>query len=124
MLPYSASVSSFQKYFHDCAKDQSYLIIEGGGAIVRETIDRATYEMLKGLMHVVQRIDQCAPVRYLTELETASVLGGASSYRSPDVTRDVPRDAMRDATSDATTDAMDRRNSSSRHELNDRKLTR
>jgi rhamnose utilization protein RhaD (predicted bifunctional aldolase and dehydrogenase) len=83
MLPYSASASWFRDYFHNQNNDQAYAIIEGGGAIVKETIDHATYEMLRGLMHVVQRIDQSAPLRYLTELETASALSGAQSYRSP-----------------------------------------
>jgi rhamnose utilization protein RhaD (predicted bifunctional aldolase and dehydrogenase) len=51
-----------------------FLIAKDSGVIVSETMSAAEYAMLFGLMHVVQRIDACIPIRYLTNAEVESLL--------------------------------------------------
>jgi rhamnose utilization protein RhaD (predicted bifunctional aldolase and dehydrogenase) len=61
-------------------RDRPFVIIEGAGIVIDPTMSPASYAMLCGLARVVQRIDGCAPVRYLTDAD----LGGgfdASAYR-------------------------------------------
>jgi rhamnose utilization protein RhaD (predicted bifunctional aldolase and dehydrogenase) len=57
-----------------------FLLVEGRGVIVSESMTRAEYEMLLGLAEVVQRIDVRADIRYLTQAELTSVLN-PQAYR-------------------------------------------
>ena len=71
---------------------QPYAILEGAGVIVNEKITSAEYATLMGLMEVVQRTDESAPLRYLTPEEITGVLsGGVTGYR--DMTIPAVRDA-------------------------------
>jgi rhamnose utilization protein RhaD (predicted bifunctional aldolase and dehydrogenase) len=82
MLPCSVPLSRLADYFNGRAEAQSYAIVEGGGVIINEKIYRAEYETLIALMQIVQRVEASAPLRYLTEIEIASVLGdGTHRYR-------------------------------------------
>ena len=82
MLPCSVPLSRLADYFTGRAEAQSYAIVEGGGVVVNEKINRAEYETLIALMQVVQRVDTSAPLRYLTETEISSVLAdGTHQYR-------------------------------------------
>ena len=82
MLPCSVPLSRLADYFTGKAEAQSYAIVEGGGVIVNEKINRAEYETLIALMQVVQRVETSAPLRYLTETEISSVLAdGTHRYR-------------------------------------------
>ena len=61
---------------------QSFRIIGSSGVAVSKKISRAEQEMLSCLARVLQRIEDGAPVRYLTGPELSSVLGqNAESYR-------------------------------------------
>lgn len=54
----------------------SVLFIDGGGVLCSKQITPAELEVLRGLAEVLQRIDQFAPVRYLTGSEVSQVLNG------------------------------------------------
>ena len=82
MLPCSVPLSRLADYFTGRGEVQSYAIVEGGGVVVKEKINRAEYETLIALMQVVQRVDTSAPLRYLTETEISSILAdGTHRYR-------------------------------------------
>jgi hypothetical protein len=82
MLPCSVPLSRLADYFTGRAETHAYAIVEGGGVIVNERINRAEYETLIALMQVVQRVETSAPLRYLTESEISSVLAeGTHRYR-------------------------------------------
>ena len=52
--------------------------------VVNEKINSAEYSTLIGLMQIVQRVEEFAPLRYLTVTEIASVLGDRTNrYRQP-----------------------------------------
>jgi hypothetical protein len=52
--------------------------------VVNEKINSAEYATLIGLMQIVQRVEEFAPLRYLTVTEIASVLDdGTNRYRQP-----------------------------------------
>ena len=81
-LPCSVPLSRLESYFGDKSEAPPYAIVEGGGVILNQHIHRAEYETLLGIMEVVQRVDACAPIRYLTEAEVANILSdGTHSYR-------------------------------------------
>jgi rhamnose utilization protein RhaD (predicted bifunctional aldolase and dehydrogenase) len=75
MVPYSVPLSHFTGYSNGEADTPTYAIIEGGGVVVNKKINSAEYATLVGLMEVVQRVEEFAPLRYLTVTEIASVLG-------------------------------------------------
>ena len=82
MLPCSVPLSRLADYFTGRGEVQSYAIVEGGGVVVKEKINRAEYETLIALMQVVQRVDTSVPLRYLTETEISSILAdGTHRYR-------------------------------------------
>jgi ribulose-5-phosphate 4-epimerase/fuculose-1-phosphate aldolase len=61
-------------------RDRPFLMIEGRGVLVRKSITPVECAMLSGLAQVVQRIPASAPLRYLTEAESASSASTAA-YR-------------------------------------------
>ena len=86
MLPHSVPLSWFLQDSHGRAEAQAYAVVEGGGVIVNKQISSAEYANLVGLMQIVQRVEEFAPINYLTATEIASVLdGGTHGYRTVDV---------------------------------------
>ncbi|HXM09221.1 MAG TPA: class II aldolase/adducin family protein [Terriglobales bacterium] len=84
MLPFAVPLSRFARYSNGKAEAPTYAIIEGGGVVVNEKINSAEYATLIGLMQIVQRVEESAPLRYLTVKEVASILGdGTNRYRHP-----------------------------------------
>ncbi|MGH9664384.1 MAG: class II aldolase/adducin family protein [Bryobacteraceae bacterium] len=68
---------------HPDAASASFLIVEGGGVLVRNDLTGTQAAMLAGLTHVVQRLDPSTPLRCLTPCEVAGVLQHeASVYRA------------------------------------------
>ncbi len=61
-------------------RDRPFLMIEGRGVLVRKSMTPAEHAMLSGLAQVVQRIPASAPLRYLTEAESASS-SSTAAYR-------------------------------------------
>ncbi len=83
MLRFSVPLSRFAGYFNGKAEAPTYAIIEGGGVVVNEKINSAEYATLIGLMQIVQRVEEFAPLRYLTVTEIASIIAdGTNRYRS------------------------------------------
>jgi rhamnose utilization protein RhaD (predicted bifunctional aldolase and dehydrogenase) len=60
---------------------RSFLIVDGCGVIVSETITPVERKILSGLAQVVQRIDSSAGLRYLTAAEAAECSVMAIQYR-------------------------------------------
>ena len=84
MLGFSVPLSRFAGYSNGKAEAPTYAIIEGGGVVVNEKMNAAEYATLIGLMQIVQRIEEFAPLRYLTVTEIASILAdGTNRYRQP-----------------------------------------
>lgn len=61
------------RYSREHGKSAPFFILRGQGVVIHESITRAEYEMLVGLMEVVQRLDRSAPIRYLTPSEVAAL---------------------------------------------------
>lgn len=51
-----------------------FLIVEGGGVVISETITAAAWAVLRGFAEVLRRIDPAAPLRYLTDDEVETIL--------------------------------------------------
>ena len=60
--------------------DHPFLLLEGLGVLVKQSITPAEAATISGLTQVVQRLSATAPVRYLTESEVAAVAGQISYY--------------------------------------------
>jgi hypothetical protein len=90
MVPFSVPLSHFAGYSNGEAEAPTYAIIEGGGVVVNKKINSAEYATLVGLMQVVQRVEEFAPLRYLTVTEIASVLGDWTNRY-----RELPSDKYR-----------------------------
>jgi rhamnose utilization protein RhaD (predicted bifunctional aldolase and dehydrogenase) len=69
------TVSKLQQH-----RPASVLLIDGGGVLCSKQATPAQLETLRGLAEVLQRVDQAAPIRYLTDSEISQVLNGPS-YR-------------------------------------------
>jgi ribulose-5-phosphate 4-epimerase/fuculose-1-phosphate aldolase len=84
MLRFAVPLSRFAGYSNRKDGAPPYAIIEGGGVVVNEKINSAEYATLIGLMQIVQRVEEFAPLRYLTVTEIASILAdGTNRYRQP-----------------------------------------
>jgi hypothetical protein len=60
-----------------------FVIVEEGGVMVDENITNTEIANLMGLMQVIQRIEEFAPIRYLTAAEVRIVLSDrAHSYKA------------------------------------------
>jgi|HubBroStandDraft_4_1064222.scaffolds.fasta_scaffold79198_2 ribulose-5-phosphate 4-epimerase/fuculose-1-phosphate aldolase len=90
MVPFSVPLSWFAAYSSGDAETPTYAIIEGGGVVVNKKINNAEYATLIGLMQIVQRVEEFAPLRYLTVTEIASVLGDGTNRH-----RELPSDRYR-----------------------------
>ncbi len=84
MLQFSVPLSQFAGNSKGKAEVPTYAIIEGGGVVVNEKINSAEYATLIGLMQIVQRVEEFAPLRYLTVTEIANILADETNrYRQP-----------------------------------------
>jgi rhamnose utilization protein RhaD (predicted bifunctional aldolase and dehydrogenase) len=83
LLPFSAPLSRFAGYSNGKTQAPSYIIIEGAGVVVNEKINCAEYATLIGLMLIVQRVEEFAPLRYLTVTEIASILSDETNRYRP-----------------------------------------
>ena len=70
-------------------RDRPFLMIEGRGVLVKRSMTPAEHAMLSGLAQVVQRIPASAPLRYLTEAESASSASTAA-YRYRELANERP----------------------------------
>jgi len=59
---------------------QRFLILDGTGVLVAESITNAEREILIGFAEVVQRIDTAAPLRYLAESEYRQILNSDTNH--------------------------------------------
>jgi len=60
-----------------------FWIIDGSGVLVSESISRTESAMLSAFVQVLRRLDQTAPVRYLTKCEIENFLSyGSQRYRA------------------------------------------
>ncbi|HEY7306860.1 MAG TPA: class II aldolase/adducin family protein [Bryobacteraceae bacterium] len=60
-----------------------FWIIDGSGVLISESISRTECAMLSALVQVLQRLDQSAPVRYLTRSEIENFMrSGSRRYRA------------------------------------------
>jgi rhamnose utilization protein RhaD (predicted bifunctional aldolase and dehydrogenase) len=65
------------------ANTQPFVVVEEGGVMVDENMTKIEIANLMGLVQVVQRIEESAPIRYLTATEVRSVLSDrAHSYKA------------------------------------------
>jgi rhamnose utilization protein RhaD (predicted bifunctional aldolase and dehydrogenase) len=78
MLPHSVALSQFAEYFNSPAQAPIYAVIEGAGVLLNRKISSAEHATLIGLAQVVRRVDESAPLRFLTTAEVAGVLGGGT----------------------------------------------
>ena len=80
-LPYSVPLSRFAEYANGRDGARTFVVIDGGGVIINNQITRAEQATLIGLTQLIQRTDEFAPLRYLTEAELKTVSGqGPHSY--------------------------------------------
>jgi rhamnose utilization protein RhaD (predicted bifunctional aldolase and dehydrogenase) len=88
------------KYPHseDCGQHRpaSILLMDGIGVLCSKHVTRAQEQLLRGLVEVVQRIDQFAPIRYLTTSEVSQVLNGPT-YLGASANRLCPPKPLSDA---------------------------
>jgi rhamnose utilization protein RhaD (predicted bifunctional aldolase and dehydrogenase) len=64
-------------------KSPSFVVVENSGVMIHENMTRIELANLIGLMEVIQRTDDTAPIRYLTLAEVRSVLSDrAYSYKA------------------------------------------
>lgn len=75
---YSGFYSEASKKLKCQSEGPPFAILEGRGVLISENITSAELETLLGLVEVVQRVDDPASIRYLTngELQAVSKLGG------------------------------------------------
>jgi rhamnose utilization protein RhaD (predicted bifunctional aldolase and dehydrogenase) len=70
-IPYPNPEGGWQSRY----RNWPFLIIQGRGVVVNRTMMPAELAMISGLAQIVQRIDASASLRYLTELEVATLRG-------------------------------------------------
>lgn len=68
------------EHYADLYRDRPFLIVEGCGIVVRDTITPTEDAMLSGLVRVVQRIKADAPLRYLSDADVSGLM--LDSYRN------------------------------------------
>lgn len=95
VVPIAHNIASFEAA-ESCKADQvpfpPFAIIEGIGVVISKQITTTEFAILAGLVQIVQRIDQCADIAYLTPRDIGRVLNmEAYRYRAP--MEDEPRNA-------------------------------
>lgn len=83
LLPPAVLVSELRERLNGGDKTQAFVVVERGGVMINERMTSAEHATLMGLMRVIQRTEESAPLRYLTAAEVISVLGEpADRYRT------------------------------------------
>jgi rhamnose utilization protein RhaD (predicted bifunctional aldolase and dehydrogenase) len=84
-VPFVPASLPIPKMIEHCESDSDnpcFSIIEGRGVIVSREMTKTQQAILDGLFHVVQRIDESAPIRYVSDDELDSLLSeDAHGYR-------------------------------------------
>jgi rhamnose utilization protein RhaD (predicted bifunctional aldolase and dehydrogenase) len=71
-----------QAFSSTALERQPFCIVEGRGVVISEWMTRTQYAILRGMGQVLQRIEESAPIRHLTEAELTSLLSvDAHRYR-------------------------------------------
>jgi hypothetical protein len=65
----------FAEYANGRDGARTFVIIDGGGAIINNQMTQAEQATLTGLMQVIQRTGEFVPLWYLTEAELTNLLG-------------------------------------------------
>jgi rhamnose utilization protein RhaD (predicted bifunctional aldolase and dehydrogenase) len=76
-------VSELRERLNGGDKTQTFVVVERGGVMINERMTSAERATLIGLMQVVQRTEESAPLRYLTAAEVMGVLGELTVPKSP-----------------------------------------
>lgn len=75
--------SNFKRRMNGGRDTEPFVVVEEAGVMARENMTNTEFANLMGLMEVVQRTDESAPIRYLTAAEVRSVLSDrAHSYKT------------------------------------------
>jgi hypothetical protein len=84
-VPFVPASLPIPKMIERCESDSDnpcFSIIEGRGVIVSREMTKTQQAILDGLFHVVQRIEESAPIRYVSDDELDSLLSeDAHGYR-------------------------------------------
>jgi len=81
-LPASLPIPKMIERCENGGESPCFSIVEGRGVIVRREMTKTQQAILHGLFHVVQRIDESAPIRYVSEMELDSLMSeDAHGYR-------------------------------------------
>jgi rhamnose utilization protein RhaD (predicted bifunctional aldolase and dehydrogenase) len=81
---YSEAAKKFKRQ-----RGEPFVVVEGKGVLISDNISNAELETLRGLVQVLQRVDDPMAIRYLTsgELKAVSTLG---AYRTTSVSFERP----------------------------------
>lgn len=83
LLPKAFLFSDFRGRLSDRVRTPSFVVVEESGVVVNENMTNTEFANLMGLMEVVQRTEESAPIRYLTAAELSGVLSErAYSYKA------------------------------------------
>jgi hypothetical protein len=77
LLPKAVLFSDFQEGLYDRGTTPSFVVVEESGVLVNENMSNTEFANLMGLLQVIQRTEESAPIRYLTITE----LSGVFSHR-------------------------------------------
>jgi rhamnose utilization protein RhaD (predicted bifunctional aldolase and dehydrogenase) len=81
-VPASLPIPKMIEHFESDSDNPCFSIIEGRGVIVSREMTKTQQAILNGLFHVVQRIEESAPIRYVSDDELDSLLSeDAHGYR-------------------------------------------
>lgn len=83
LLSSAALFSDLTKCLNGGGKSPSFVVVEESGVMINENMTNTELASLIGLMQVIQRTEEFAPIRYLTAAEVRSVLSDrAHSYKA------------------------------------------
>ena len=74
MLPHSVPLSRFAEYSNGRDGQRTFVIVEDAGVILNKQITVEQRATLVALARITQRIDESAPLRYLTPSEVTAIL--------------------------------------------------
>jgi rhamnose utilization protein RhaD (predicted bifunctional aldolase and dehydrogenase) len=87
LVPCAVPFSDAVDRYGDPFRGSPFLIIEGSGVVVRDTITRAEMQTLAGLAEIAQRIEADARIRYLSAGEVNNVLNAEGYHYRDSVDR-------------------------------------
>lgn len=93
-LPHSVPLSRFAEYSNGRDGARTFVVVDGGGVIIHKQITDAQLAILTGLVQVIQRTEEHAPLRYLNAEDLTDLSGtGPHPYlaniESGNETRDI-----------------------------------